>query len=701
MTETSATHLPTIVDANAVRFRHWRLSRDGDSILYAWLDREGERVNSLSREVLEEFEQLITLAETSVPSGLVLLSGKTTGFVFGADVREFEGFADPQQVSAEISRVHAMFARLENLPCPTVAAIEGYCLGGGLEMSLACDYRIAKDVPSTRIGFPEIQLGIFPGFGGSVRSVRTMGGIKAMELMLTARQLKARAAKAAGLVDQVIGRHEELVWAARNAVLKAKKSRGPGLIGRLSNLWPLRNLLADQMRKQTRRKARPEHYPAPYRLIDTWEKYGGNFDKMMVEEARVVGELMVSPTADSLRRVFHLMERLKAEGKQVTFMARHVHVIGAGVMGGDIAAWCVLRGMDVSLQDRDLKYITPALQRAEKLFRKKLRDPARVKAALERLRPDPEARLIERADVVIEAIFENIEAKQNLFKSLEPRLKPGAVLATNTSAIPLEKLAQVLQDPERLIGLHFFNPVARMPLVEVVYSPDTRESERLKGAAFCQQIGRFPLAVKSSPGFLVNRVLAPYMMTALQLYSEGVPAEALDAAAEAFGMPMGPVELADTVGLDVCLMVTSVLQDDCAHTAPDNPQSAFIRKLVDAGKLGKKSGHGLYQWQHDKAKKDLSKIQGHNLADLADKLIDAYIQECKAALSEAVVSDADLLDAGMIFGTGFAPFRGGPLYYLQHRNEQYRIPPGGPQNTTNADAESNHTEAEQETETRV
>lgn len=684
----AATHnvnLPEQASYPEQHFKHWRLAHDRDNILYARLDRQGERVNSLSREVLEELEQLISLCEREIPRGLILMSGKRTGFVFGADVREFDGFTTADDVTREINRVHEIFTRLEKLDCPTVAAIEGYCLGGGLEMALACDYRIARDVPSTRLGFPEIQLGIFPGFGGSARSVKVMGGIKAMELMLTSRQLKARPAKAAGLIDQVIGRHEELVWAARKAVLTGKKSRGPGIIGRLSNTLPARRLLAEQMRKQTRRKARPDHYPAPYSLIDTWEKFGGNTRQMMQAEAVAVGRLMVTPAAEGLRRVFHLMERLKSEGKSSDFKARHVHVVGAGVMGGDIAAWCVLRGLDVSLQDREMKFITPALKRAETLFRKKLRDPAKVKAALERLRPDPDARYVPRADVVIEAIYENIEAKQALFRALEPRMKAGAVLATNTSAIPLETLASVLSNPARLIGLHFFNPVAQMPLVEVVYSLDTDEEQRRNGAAFCQQISRFPLPVKSSPGFLVNRVLAPYMMTALKLHREGVPAEALDAAAEAFGMPMGPVELADTVGLDVCLMVTGVLQSD------DNTPSAeksFIQALVTAGKLGKKSGEGLYVWKDGKAVKKQNAADNCNLTDLSDKLVTAYTDECIAALEEGVVADEDLLDAGMIFGTGFAPFRGGPLYYLAHKDQQ-------------AADDTQSDEPEQETETRV
>jgi 3-hydroxyacyl-CoA dehydrogenase/enoyl-CoA hydratase/3-hydroxybutyryl-CoA epimerase len=575
-----------------------------------------------------------------------------------------------------------MFNRLEKLDCITVAAIEGYCLGGGLEMALACDYRIAKDVPETRLGFPEIQLGIFPGFGGSARSVKVMGGLKAMELMLTARQLKARPAKALGLVDQVIGRHEELVWAARKAVLSGKKSHGPGIIGRLSNTLPARKLLAGQMRKQTQRKARAEHYPAPYSLIDTWEKFGGHTTKMMQEEARAVGRLMVSSTAESLRRVFHLMDRLKSEGKSSDFRARHVHVIGAGVMGGDIAAWCVLRGLDVSLQDREMKFITPALKR---------------------LRPDPDARYVPRADVVIEAIYENVDAKQALFRDLEPRMKTGAILATNTSAIPLETLASVLSDPARLIGLHFFNPVPQMPLVEVVYSVDTDDAERRKGAAFCQQIGRFPLPVKSSPGFLVNRVLAPYMMTALKLHGEGIPAEALDAAAEAFGMPMGPVELADTVGLDVCLMVTGVLQSDQTDTAQTgSAEKNYIQALVSAGKLGKKSGSGLYEWKNGKAVKKPGVADTFNLADIAEQLIEAYTRECIAALQEGVVADEDLLDAGMIFGTGFAPFRGGPLYYLAHKDQQPLVSNKvkAPEPDT-SQQRADHAEAEQETETRV
>lgn len=650
--------------------QHWRVRRDTDDILWLLLDRQGESVNALSTAVLRELETLVHYAEKDLPAGLAILSGKPGGFILGADVREFDGFTDAETVTRSIEEVHDIFRRLEALRCPTVAAFEGYCLGGGLELALSCDYRIARDLPITKIGFPEVQLGIFPGFGGSARSVRQAGGLKAMEIMLSARQLGARQARAIGLVDEVIGRHEELVWAARRAILARRRSRKPSLIARLSNSGLIRPLLARQMRKQTALRAREAHYPAPYRLIDTWEAFGGDCDAMMHAEATAVGKLMVTPQAEGLRRVFGLMDRLKREGRQSDFRARRVHVIGAGVMGGDIAAWCVLQGLEVTLQDREMQFIAPALKRAEALFRKKRMNGAAVKAALDRLRPDLEGNGVEHADVVIEVIVERLDAKQGLLKGLEPRLKPGAILATNTSSIPIEDIASALSDPQRLIGLHFFNPVAKMLLVEVVRGANSDEEMLRKGAAFCGQINRYPLPVKSSPGFLVNRILAPYMQEAMIIHQEGVPIEAIDEAALSFGMPMGPVELADTVGLDVCLMVTRTLNEGAAATDLSEAASkanTALEALVEQGHLGRKSGRGFYRWEKDKPVKQKELIAGHDLAPICDRLIRAYTDECESALRDGIVADADLLDAGMVFGTGFAPFRGGPMHYLNQQ----------------------------------
>lgn len=647
---------------SATDFKHWRIEHDLDGIRWATLDRAGETVNTLSREVLAELAILVGDAGRDRPRGLVFQSGKAGSFIVGADVREFEGVTDARAAAASIREVHALFGRIAGLPVPVVVAIDGVCLGGGLELALACHYRVARNVEQTRLGFPEIQLGIYPGFGGSARATQLLGGPKALELMLSGRMVRAPEARAIGLVDQLVGPHAELRWAARAAVLKSRRSRGPSWIARISNTRPARRMLAGVMRRKTAARANPDHYPAPFALIDAWEQHGGDFDAMLEAEAERVGHLITTSSSAGLRRVFWLMEKLKAIGRKVDFRARRVHVVGAGVMGGDIAAWCALQGLEVTLQDREMKYIQPALERAHRLFRRKLRTPPRIAAARSRLIADVEGRGVARADVVIEAIFENVDAKRALFQQIEPRMAANAILATNTSAIPLPELATVLQRPDRLVGLHFFNPVAKMSLVEVVYAGNTDSREVERAAAFCNRISRFPLPVRSSPGFLVNRVLAPYMQKALQIHRErGVSKEALDRAATDFGMPMGPVELADTVGLDVGLSVMKMLGSAAAADV------SLIQALVDQGKLGRKSGAGFYVWKDGKPVKDTAAVAGVDLRSLAAELMQPYFDECRACLADGVVADSDLLDAGMVFGTGFAPFRGGPLHYLASR----------------------------------
>ena len=651
---------------NQAEYTHWRTEYDMDGICWLTLDRAGESANSLSNEVMTELEQIVGTLEKNKPRGLVLQSGKPGSFVVGADVREFDQVSSVEEAEGYIRKVHTLFDRVEALPFPKVVTIDGFCLGGGLELALCFDYRIAANNDRTRIGYPEVKLGIYPGFGGSARTVRQVGGMKAMPYMLTARFLRAGQARGMGIVDQLVGPHGSLRWAARKAVIKGRKSKGPGLTGKLSNFGPVRKFLAGQMRKQTAAKAKPAHYPAPFEMIDAWEQHGNDFRQMLDEEAVRVARLINGDTSRGLRRVFRLMEDMKATGKGADFRPRRVHVIGAGVMGGDIAAWCVLQGLEVTLQDRELKYIEPALARAGKLFKKRLKTPDRVAGAKSRLVADVEGSGVARADVIIEAIFENLEAKQELFRKLEAEAKPDAILASNTSAIPLRDIASVLNDPKRLIGLHFFNPVPKMPLVEVVYEEDTNPAEVERGAAFSNQINRFPLLVKSSPGFLVNRVLAQYMLKAFKIHIErDVPKEAIDKAAEEFGMPKGPVELADTVGLDVGMNVLGTLGGEEAAG-----EAALLKSKVDAGKLGKKSGEGFYAWEKGKPKKDKDAAEGINLKSLAEELMQPYFDECKACLADGIVENADAVDAGMIFGTGFAPFRGGPMFYLENRGEQ-------------------------------
>ncbi len=640
--------------------KHWALNFDAEGIAWLVVDRADERVNTLGEELLQELDQVLDYVAGKAPVGMVISSAKKAGFIAGADIREFESFTSADQVTEKVLKGQAVFHKLEALPFTTVAAVDGHCLGGGYELTLACNYIIATENDETRIGLPEVKLGILPALGGMTRLTERVGGMKGMTAILTGKMYRAKQARGMGMIDEVVGPHANLKWAARRAVLKKRKSRRASLTDRLTNKAPARKLLAGQMVSKTEKKANPDHYPGPYRMIELWQEHRDDRDAMFAQEAQQIGKLMVSDESRGLQRVFHLMERLKGLGKDKAFKCRRVHVIGAGVMGGDIAAWCALRGMEVTLQDREMKYIEPAIARAKSLFKKKSRSKHEATATMARLMPDVNGDGVTRADVIIEAIFENREAKQELYKSIEPRMRDDAVLATNTSAIPLEELSSALTDPARLVGLHFFNPVSKMPLVEVVYAENTSKQVIQRGSAFCGQISRFPLPVKSSPGFLVNRVLAAYMLEAMNINDSGVSKEEIDAAATHFGMPMGPIELADTVGLDICKSVVGTVGGRDVTKVVER-----LTGMVDAGNLGKKSGQGFYQWSNGKPVRETPQSID-NIDALAERLMKPFLDECKACSADGIVEDDDLLDAGIIFGTGFAPFRGGPMHYIKN-----------------------------------
>jgi 3-hydroxyacyl-CoA dehydrogenase / enoyl-CoA hydratase / 3-hydroxybutyryl-CoA epimerase len=640
--------------------QHWKLRRDDDGIAWLCFDKADASTNVLSRDVMVELNDQLAALEKDLPKALVVCSGKKSGFIAGADIKEFTGLKDADQAYEMVRSGQQVLDRLEALKCPTIALINGFALGGGLELALACRYRILNDDPKTVIGLPEVKLGIHPGFGGTVRSVQLAGPLKAMDMMLTGKNIRPKQARAMGLVDQLVpARHLER--AARLMALDPPRPRQLPLQERLMNLGPARKVLAGILEKQVSKKAHREHYPAPYAIIELWQKYGDRPALMMEKEARSIAELFCTDTSRNLVRVFLLQDKLKALGGKTRHAFRHVHVVGAGVMGGDIAAWCALRGMSVTLQDREPKYIAPVIKRARKLYEKRLRDPRLVQAAMDRLMPDVEGQGVAAADVVIEAIFEDAEAKKALFRTLEPRIKADAVLATNTSSIPLEDLREALDKPARLIGLHFFNPVAMMPLVEIIHTPDTPSAEIDKGIAFARTIDKLPLPCLSSPGFVVNRVLMPYMMEALLAGEDGVPMPLIDEAAKRFGMPMGPVELADTVGLDVALHVAKILGAAYGIPVPEK-----LIEMVEKKRLGRKTGRGFYDWKDGKPVKPVVK-DAKAPQDLADRLILPMVNEAVAVWRDGVVGDLDLLDAGIIFGTGFAPFRGGPINFARAR----------------------------------
>ncbi|MBI2396399.1 MAG: enoyl-CoA hydratase/isomerase family protein [Xanthomonadales bacterium] len=643
-----------------LRPRHWTFELAGDRVLTLLLDRAGESVNSLSREVLEELDALIERIRIEPPRAVILRSAKAAGFIAGADVREFRAFAERGETLDAIRRGHRVFARLAALPMPTVAAIHGHCMGGGLELALACRYRIASDDPKTRLGVPEVKLGIQPGWGGTARLPHLVGAPAAFDMMLTGRGLSASNARAIGLVDKVCSAAELPAKATELALRGAARPLAQRVKVWLSNRWLTRQILAPQMRKQVARKADPKHYPAPFAMIEFWRRHGGSVARGLAAEPNSVAKLAATATARNLVRIFFLQEMLKGLGGGAEHGIRHVHVIGAGVMGGDIAAWCALQGFGVSLQDREMKFIEPALKRAEELFAKKLKTEDRIAPVRARLVADVESAKVPEADLVIEAIFENLDAKRALYANLEPRMKPTAILASNTSSIPLTELRAQLAAPQRFVGLHYFNPVAMMPLVEIVRHDGLEPAIEARIAAFAKAIDKLPVPVATSPGFLVNRVLFPYLLEAATLYAEGVPGPIIDRTAKKFGMPMGPIELMDTVGLDVATGVAKVLCPFLGISIPEKLQS-----MIAAGKRGKKDGEGFYRWQDGRAQKPEVPADYRAADDLEDRMILAFLNEAVACLHERVVDDAERLDAGIIFGTGFAPFRGGPIQHIR------------------------------------
>ncbi|MDH5710846.1 MAG: 3-hydroxyacyl-CoA dehydrogenase NAD-binding domain-containing protein [Gammaproteobacteria bacterium] len=643
----------------AKTYKHWKLEYDKADILWLHLDAADSSVNLLSAQVFEELNLILNDLATDLPTGVVILSDKKDSFIYGADIKEFTTLENKGQAAAFLKRGHSLMNKLEALPRPTVSMIHGMCLGGGTELSLACRYRVMSSEDYSKIGLPEIKLGIFPGYGGTVRSIRRAGPLPALDMMLTGRMLTARAAKKIGLIDEAVPLRQ-LKHAARRFIMEEPKARKPGLLQRLANHKYLRPLVAKQIKKQVAKKARPEHYPAPYRLIELWQNYADTPGEMLRQEINEVSQLATSKTARNLVRVFFLQEALKKYGKQVEYKAKHVHVIGGGIMGGDIAAWCAIRGYSVTVQDQSPERLAKTAQRAMQSFKKKFKKDRRaIVAANDRLMMDHRGIGVAQADIVIEAIFEDVDVKQELYKGIEPRMKPGAILATNTSSIMLEDLASALENPGRLVGLHFFNPVALMPLVEIIHGDNTDETILQQVAAFARDIGKLPLPVKSSPGFLVNRILMPYLLEAVMMVDEGIAPESIDKAATDFGMPMGPIELADTVGLDICKNVASILSKTMNVELPKN-----LERIVKSGHLGKKTGSGFYQYKKGKIQKN-KKIQHGNLQVLQDRLVLKLLNESVACVREGIVENEDMIDAGVIFGTGFAPFRSGTMHHIQ------------------------------------
>ena len=634
--------------------QHWSVSVDADNLCWLTLDVAGKSVNVLTHAVMAELGQILDwLDQQDTIAGIGMLSGKPGGFVYGADIAEFELLTTADDVLQHMQMVHGLFNRIESFGAPTIVGIDGIAVGGGLEIALTFDRLLTTASNKTKLGFPEVNLGILPGYGGSGRAYGRVGTAVVTEMMMSGKPLSANAALAAGLIDETVDDAADLqptmaTWLTQQSQQKPPRQQRENTADQSA---------LDAARAQFLKRLRADHTPAPFAIIDHVARHGHSAAAMSAGEMDIFPDLMVGTASKNLRRLYYLTDKVRKTARGNSAI-QNLHVVGAGVMGGDIAAVAAMSGLNVTLTDMNEIAMHAAIDRAAQLFARRLKSDDKITAARNRLTADPDGHGAAHADLVIEAVAEKLPVKQAVFAALEQVIKPDAILATNTSAIPLEDIAAALQDPSRLIGLHFFNPVPVLPLVEVIWSQYSNQDFVTRGMQFAGQIGKMPIRCQSAPGFLVNRALLPYMFKAVEAVAAGENADQIDESLVDFGMPMGPIELCDQVGLDVCLDVGMVL-----GIAPAT--EAVLREKCEAQNLGRKTGTGFYQWDGNRPIRPRAAVDAVRMADIAAAMLAPMIEQCQQAVDEGVVDSADSADAGMIFGTGFPGFRGGPLHWSQ------------------------------------
>ena len=631
------------------QFQHCTFEIDNRQLGHIKLDVQNSSVNILRNEVVAELAQLVTeIEQMGDLKGLVLTSAKQNGFVYGADIHEFSELQTEEDVRQMMGVAHEMLWRIQNLPIPTICCIDGVAVGGGLEVPLGFDHIILTESKKTMLGFPEINLGIMPGFGGTGRAVARIGLIPAMDMIFTGRPVGASRALELGLASEVVADRDGFDAAVARCLERPATRHADvdtdGLAEALAYAQQTHLEGADR-----------RHIPALFWIYEHIKTAKGNAEALTRGEEKLFPKMMLSEASHHLRRVFAMTDAVKKSARGDSKI-RCVHVIGAGTMGGDIAAVSALKGCEVTLTDRDGAAIDAALARAASLFEKRSSEPEAAKA---RLVADPEGRGVAHADIIIEAVAERLEIKQAVFADVEKRAKKDAILATNTSSIMIEDIANALAAPERLVGLHFFNPVPVMPLVEVIAGKQSEQSALERAMWFSGQLGKMPVAVKSVKGFLVNRALLPYLFEAVDVLEAGEQADKIDQALLDFGMPMGPIELCDQIGLDVCLDVGHVLG------VPDRVAARF-EALIAAGKKGRKTQEGFYQWEGKKAVRPRASYPQHELDALASTILAPLIEKCRSAVDEQIVASKDDADIGCIMGIGFPRFKGGPLGWADY-----------------------------------
>jgi 3-hydroxyacyl-CoA dehydrogenase / enoyl-CoA hydratase / 3-hydroxybutyryl-CoA epimerase len=636
-------------------------------------DRPDSTANIFDQPTFDELNQQLDSLESKAGGlkGLVLRSAKPRIFIAGADLNGFSRERDPQRIGRLIEQGQQTFDRIAQLPFPTAAAIHGVALGGGLEIALACDYRVASLDPATKLGLPETNLGILPAWGGSTRLPRLIGLPAALEIILAGKQHAAKPALKIGLVDAV-AYPERILAEATRLVLQGKKRR---LKPHLTNRAPISRIIAAQARKRVLAKTRG-NYPAPLKALEVVVAgLTSSHAQSLANERREFINLAMGEPAANLIRVFFLQERAKklaVESPEKPLKVKRAMVIGAGIMGSGIAQWLSARGIRVVLKDIGPEPLGKGMQAIAKLYRdavkRRIFTEAEARAGFDRILPVFEDIPLRDVDLVIEAAVEKLDLKRQVFRELEEKVPACQVLATNTSALSIDAIADGLPHPEKVVGVHFFNPVHRMQLVEIVQGPRTSPLALATAVQLAKAIGKLPVLVKDSPGFLVNRILLPYLIEAVRMFQEGYPAERIDRIMLDFGMPMGPLRLADEVGLDVATHVATDLAQRLSHLPPVND---VLPRMIEKRWLGRKSGKGFYDYQI-KGKETLNPhmnefqaLQAPQVddAELRDRLVLLMVNEAARCLEEGVVTAPEDVDFGMIMGTGWAPFRGGPLNY--------------------------------------
>ena len=631
---------------------------DGDGICVLTFDRPDSGANIFDVTTITDLRGHIAFIERETSlKGLIITSAKKSIFIAGADLQTLLRQAQTGELRAFIEEGQKVFNRLAALEIPAVAAIHGACAGGGYEITLACDYRVASDDPATRIGLPETTLGLIPAWGGATRLPRLIGAAAAAEVILQGKLHSADKALRLGLVDEVVPA-DQLMDAARRRLKAGKRKPSQPPAAEKEITAPL------------------DHNPAPARALDVITRgLTISTDESLALEVDAIVELGDTESTRNLIRNFFLGDKFrKGASKSKPEKISHAAVIGAGVMGSGIAQWLSSRGVTVILRDVSSEQLDGGLENIERTYaeavKRNLMSDEKAKEGRARIVASTQPAEMRGVQIVIEAASEKLEVKKQIFRDLAAKTPANAILATNTSALSISELGAATGTPGRVIGLHFFNPVSRMKLVEVVVGRETAPGTIEAALAFTRQIGKLPVVVQDSPGFLVNRVLFPYLLDAAELYESGVSASEIDDALLEWGMPMGPLRLIDEIGLDITVDIAETLAGPLGDRAR-TPE--ILRKMQAAKMLGRKSGGGFYKYEGRKqtpneALQEWRLESGENFAaeNLRNRLIFLMVNEAARCLEEGVVAAAEDADFGMMMGTGFAPFRGGPLRFADH-----------------------------------